>query len=309
MVGAIDIGGTKIAAGMVDENGQILAMVECATEAQLGFSNALARMIDMLRTTAERASSEITGIGVGCTGPVYPQTGLIGNVDFLPGWEGENLVGGLSQTFGVRVAMENDADAAALGEAFWGAGRGMRHALCVTVGTGIGAGVIIDHRLYRGVGGSHPELGHHVIDASGPQCFCGARGCWEVLASGPALAEWFKANCPQDHPERQISAKRICELASAGDPFARKAVEREAYYLGLGIANLITLFTPEIIVLGGSVMRSAQLFLEGIRKVIRHNCGLVPYQRTELCLASLGPNTPLIGAARAWYHRFAQNGE
>lgn len=310
MVGAIDVGGTKIAAGIVDECGRIVASLECPTDARLGFANALGRMTAMLRSSAQQAGAEIKGIGVGCTGPVYPETGLIGNVDFLPGWEGANLVEELSKAFGVRVAIENDADAAALGEAFWGAGQGKRNILCVTVGTGIGAGIVVDGKLYRGVDGSHPELGHHVIDASGPQCSCGASGCWEILASGPALAAWFKANAPENHPEWQrITAKRVCELASAGDALGKKAVEREAYYLGLGIANLITLFTPEVILLGGSVMCSLPLFLDGIRKVVRQNCGLVPYERTELCLASLGPNTVLIGAARAWYHRFAQNGD
>lgn len=305
MVGAIDIGGTKIAAGMVNENGRIVASFECATDARLGFSRAFGRMTDMLRSAAKFAGAEITGIGVGCTGPVYPETGRIGNVDFLPGWEGADLVGELSRAFGVRVAMENDADAAALGEAFWGTGRGKRHLLCVTVGTGIGAGLILDGKLYRGVDGAHPELGHHVIDAQGPPCFCGARGCWEVLASGPAMAEWFQGNAPEDHPERErITAKRICKLASAGDRFALESVKREAFYLGLGIANLITLFTPEMIVLGGSVMGSIGLLLEGIRKVVRQNCGLVPYDRTEISAASLGPNAPLIGAARVWYHRF-----
>jgi len=176
----------------------------------------------------------------------------------------------------------------------------------VTVGTGIGGGILVDGRLYRGVDHAHPELGHHVIDASGPACLCGFHGCWESLAAGPAMAEWVKAEAPSDYAHREnLSAKKICELAQAGDALAQRAVAREAYYLGLGLANLIVLFTPDAIVLGGSVMKSAHLFLDGIRKVIRESCRYVPFEKTELALASLGDDANLIGAARVWHHRFA----
>jgi glucokinase len=301
MIGAIDIGGTKIAAGVVDENGRILCSKECPTDARAGFSNAIARMSSMLQESAQEVGVQITGIGVGSTGPVDPVTGLIGNVEFLPGWEGESLVPALANKFDVRIAVENDSDAAALGEAFWGVGRGKRHVLCVTIGTGIGAGIILDGKLYRGVDGSHPELGHHVIDADGPLCSCGARGCWERLASGTHLAEWYNAQSSTE----PITAKRIFELAAAGNALALKAVEREAYYLGVGVANLATLFSPEMIILGGSVMGSATMLMDGIRKIVRQNCAFVPHQRIEVCAASLGPYTGLIGAARVWYHRFA----
>ncbi|MGE5112887.1 MAG: ROK family protein [Acidobacteriaceae bacterium] len=302
MIGAIDIGGTKIAVGIVDENGQILRSMECPTDAKAGFSNAIARMSSMLRETAREAGEEITGIGIGSTGPVDPETGLIGNVEYLPGWQGENLLTALAHEFGVRVAIENDADAAALGEAFWGAGRGKRHVLYVTISTGIGAGIIIDGKLYRGVDGSHPELGHHVIDANGPLCYCGARGCWEKLASGTAIAEWYN----EQSSSEPVTAKRIFELAAEGNALAVQSVDREAFYIGVGVANLATLFSPETIILGGSVMGSAAMLMGGIRKMIRQNCAFVPHERIEVRVASLGPYTPLIGAARVWYHRFGE---
>jgi glucokinase len=305
MIGAIDIGGTKIAAGMVDENGRIVRNTECPTNANAGFSDAISRMASMLRRTASDAGVDITGIGVGSTGPVNPETGYIGNVEFLPTWEGESLVPALAREFDVPIAVENDADAVALGEAFWGVGRGKRHVLCVTIGTGIGAGIIINGKLYRGVDGSHPELGHHVIDVDGPLCSCGARGCWERLASGTHLAEWYNS---QSSTER-ITAKRVFELAAQGNALALKAVDREAYYLGVGVANLATLFSPEMIILGGSVMGSSHMLMDGIRKIVRENCAFVPHERIEIRVASLGPYTGLIGAARVWYHRFAQGEE
>ena len=121
------------------------------------------------------------------------------------------------------------------------------------------------------------------------------------------MAAWLESHAPADYPHRQgITAKRICELAQKGDAVARQAVEHEAYYLGLGLANLINLFTPDAIVLSGSIMKSAHLFLDRIRAVIRSGCRFVPSEKTELTLASLGEDTNLIGAARVWHYRFGQ---
>jgi glucokinase len=307
VIGAVDIGGTKIAAGMVDEDGTILSRVESPTEPERGFEDALSRISAMLRETSRHAGDPFCGIGIGCTGPIDPFTGIVGKVDFLPGWEGGNLAAGLGREFQVPVAVENDADAAALGEAGWGSGRGKQNFIYVTISTGIGGGIILDGKLYRGVDGAHPEIGHHVIDPAGPLCFCGAHGCWERLAAGPAMAEWLKSQLPpQEQTSAVLDAKDICDLAMRGDELCGKAVEREAFYLGLGLANLVTLFTPDAIALGGGVMKSAHLFLERAREVIRQNCGLVPFEKTEILLASLGPDTALAGAARAWSHRFSR---
>jgi glucokinase len=305
LIGAVDIGGTKIAVGMVDDTGKVLSKLETPTDAHQGYSNGLERMTGMLRESARIAGVEISGIGIGSTGMVYPFSGAFGDVDFLPGWQGNNPVRDLAQAFNVTVALENDADASALGEASWGAGKGKSRLIYVTVGTGIGGGIIFDGKLYRGVDMAHPEISHHVIDPSGPLCTCGFRGCWESLATGPAMVEWFKEVAPADcHFPADLTAKQICEFAQQGNALARRAVEHEAYYLGLGLANLINLFVPDAIVLGGSVMKSAALFLDGIRKTIRQGCRFVPFEKTELALASLGEDANLIGAARVWHHRF-----
>jgi glucokinase len=296
MIGAIDIGGTKIAAGMVDHRGRVLARLEQPTAPERGFEDALARMTQMLR---EVTGDRIGGIGIGCTGPVDPIRGAIENASLLPGWQGAELVSRLADQFGVAVALENDADAAALAEGAWGAGQGKRRFLYVTVGTGIGAGIVLDGRLYRGVDGSHPELGHQVIDASGPPCYCGARGCWESLAGGPAMVAWMNAASPGEW-----TAERICRLAEDGDDLALRAVEREGHYLGLGLANLVTIFCPDMIALGGGVMKSSHLFLERAAAVVRGICTQVPAAKTLLAPAGLGADTALAGAARAWHHRY-----
>lgn len=310
MIAAVDIGGTKIAVGMVDENGRVLARTQSPTGAEGAYSDALARTENMLRQVSREANAKITGIGIGSTGPVYPFTGEFGDVNFFPHWRGESPVKDLQRIFNVSVALENDGDAAALGEAGWGAGKDKKRFIYVTVGTGIGAGVILDGRVYRGVDDFHPEIGHHLIDPSGPACVCGFHGCWESLAAGPAMVTWLESQAPPDYPHRaNLTAKRICELAQHGDKLACQAVERESRYLGLGLANLVTVFTPEAIILGGSVMKSASLFLDGVRQVIRESCRLVPVESVELALASLGDDTNLIGSARVWYYRFQPGGE
>ena len=307
MIGAVDIGGTKIAVGVVDGNGQVLSRMEAPTGADRSYEDEFKVVVGMLEKTLEDAGKKIEGIGIGSTGPVNPFTGEFGDVDFLPRWRGRNPVRQLSEIFGVRVALENDGDAGALGEAGWGAGKNRSKLVYVTVGTGIGGGIIVNGQLYRGVDGAHPEIGHHVIDPAGPSCSCGFRGCWEALATGPAMAAWFEServgdsNSP-DHP----TAHLVCELARQGNDLACRAVAREAYYLGLGLANLINLFTPDAIVLGGSLMKSADLFLDRIRTVIGQGCRFVPWEKTVLVLASLGENANLIGAARVWHHRFGR---
>jgi glucokinase len=305
MIGAVDIGGTKIAVGMVDEEGKVLSRMQVPTDPER-YASSIQLIADMLRETSQSAGARLTGIGIGSTGPVDPMRGEFGDVDFLPGWRGKSPVADLNKIFSVKVALENDGDAAALAEAGWGAGRNRKRLIYVTVGTGIGGGIILDGKLYRGVDGAHPEVGHQVIDPAGPACSCGFRGCWESLAAGPAMAAWFEKHVPADDPHRiGITAKKICELAQQGDVRALQAVEHEAYYLGLGLANLINLFTPDAIVLSGSVMKSADLFVNRIRAVIRGGCRFVPADKTQLTLASLGDDTNLIGAARVWHYRFS----
>jgi glucokinase len=308
MIGGVDIGGTKIAVGAVDPQGRVLAKAECATDVPRGFDHAMEQVKQLLLRCEQQGGEKLRGIGIGSAGPVDPASGVLGEVNNLPGWKGGNPVEVLSREFGVRVALENDADAAALGELYWGTSNSKHSFLYVTVGTGIGVSVILDGKLYRGANGCHPEIGHHIIDSSGPPCSCGVRGCWESLAAGPAMMTWLKENAPPNYEGRSLTAREICERAQDSDEWARRAVEREAYCLGLGLANLITIFAPDSIVLGGSVMKSANLFLDRTREVIAQKCRLVPTSQVEITLASLGADAGLIGAAQVWQHRFERCG-
>jgi glucokinase len=303
IIGAVDIGGTKIAVGAVSEDGRIINRIECPTRPESGFADAMDRTKSMLHGVAADTGFPFMGMGVACPGPLDPVNGVIGEVGTLGGWEGGNLIATLESEFGVSVAVENDADAATLAEAKCGAGKGSSHLIYVTVSTGIGAGILIDGKLYRGVHGVHPEIGHQIIDASaGTNCYCKASGCWESLASGEALATWVQQRQPSSTWK---TGAEICLLAEAGNALALEARDREGYYLGLGLANLMTIFAPEIIVLGGGVMKSSRLFLPRAIKTIREVCTQVPVENTTLAAAALGADAGLAGAAQAWLARYA----
>ena len=303
-IGAIDIGGTKIAVGIVNDSGRVLSRQQAPTQTAGTWPQARMLITAMLRKAALEANATVCGIGIGSTGPVDPLRGKFENLDTIPQWSGASPVEDLAREFNVSAAMENDADAGALAEATWGAGRNKSRLIYITVGTGIGGGIIFDGHLYRGVDGAHPEVAHQVIDADGPPCSCGLRGCWEAIAAGPGMAKWMESQ-PEYTGPPGLTARRIYERATAGDPLAARAVEREIYYLGIGLANLVNLFTPDAIILGGSIMKSAGAFLSDIRKVMQQGCRFVPLEKVELSLASLGDDTNLIGAARVWHHRFA----
>lgn len=297
MIAALDIGGTKMALGLVTEDGQILARGETPTDPRAGFSAAMLRLASLYDRLCAGAGAEPEGFGIGCTGPIDPASGVFGRVDTLPGWEGSHLFDALEKISGRKARLENDADAHALGELAWGAGQGARRFLMVTVGTGIGGGIIFGGQVYRGVLGSHPELGHHALEASGPVCVCGGRGCWEVLAAGPHWEAWFH----QQHPEcGGWSGRQICSAAEASDPRALEAVQREGFYLGVGVANLINLYAPDAIALGGGLMERYDLFIERIKAEVRERCSYIPHERVRIERARLGADSGLLGAAEVW---------
>ncbi len=303
MIGAIDIGGTKIAVAAVDRDGRVVASETCPTEPRAGFPHALGRMIGMLRRCVERADAPLEGVGIGCTGPVDPYAGIVLDVPFLPTWEGGRIAASLEAAFGVSVVLENDADAHALGEYRWGAGRGSARFVMVTVGTGIGGGMVFDGALFRGSGGTHPEIGQHVIDgASGPGGL-GPRGCWESLACGPALAERYRSLVPVG---ARLDAKAVCLAAENGDRAALLAVETVGKYLGIGIANLVNLFAPDRVCLGGGLMAKIDLFRKAIDDAVAANTTLMPKGIARIIGAELGEASGLAGAAAAWLGR---NGE
>jgi glucokinase len=304
----IDLGGTNVRVGAVTMGGELIASQEGPIEARQGPQAGMEKIAGLITRVTNEAEGRLQAIGIGSTGPVDRELGAIQNPYTLPTWENVNIVNLLRERFRVPVTIENDADAAALGESWIGAGRGLPRLCMVTVGTGVGTAFIYNGSIYRGVGGAHCEGGHMILDPSGPDCYCGAKGCWESLASGTAIGAYAREQAVLQStlmielaggdPER-IDAATVAEAARRGDPLAAGIIDRAADYIALGLVNLIVLFLPNGIVLTGGVMRSFGLMEARIRSVIaRHNI-LSPVDKVTLRLAGLGQRAGMIGAARA----------
>lgn len=300
----VDIGGTLVRVGAFDSEGQLLGQKEAgiaSIEPDAGL-----RLIEQLihETLDIVNASSLLGIGIGCTGPLDVIHGLVNNPYTLAGWRNVPIVERLHNTFNTPVRLENDADAAALGEYWKGAGRGAHRLYAVTVGTGVGTALIVEGQIYRGVDGSHPEGGHQLIDPNGPECYCGYRGCWESLVSGTAISSAAQSveinrrlvELAGGDPER-IDAHFVAQAARAGDPTAVRIMQKAARDFSLGIVNIISLFVPDVIVLGGGVMKSADLFLPRLGQMLKTPNPMVPFDRVQIVPAKLGYYAGLYGGA------------
>jgi glucokinase len=296
IVVGMDIGGSKIAAAVVSEQGEILNQESIVTEAERGFEHGLRRIEALLGRLLARAPGQPVAIGIGCAGPVDPARGTIDNPYTLPTWDGVNIVRPLRERFGVPVALENDADAAAMGEVWLGAGHGGRIVVMVTIGTGIGGAVILDGQIYRGIDGAHPEIGHQCLDPAGPPCYCGARGCWESLASGTAIANAARAQMPA-WAGASIDGASVIRRARRGDPIAVDVVDRAAQATARAVFNLVNLYVPEIVVLGGGVMDAYDLFEPALRETLACDT-MAPIAAIRVERAALGNDAGIVGAAR-----------
>lgn len=300
----VDLGGTLVRAGMVTSEGQLLSQQQAsiaATSPEQGLG-VIEEVIDTVLQSAGVGSP--AGIGMGSTGPVDIKRGKINNPYTLQGWSDVPIVERLQARFGLPVRLDNDANAAALGEYWLGAGREAKRLYAVTVGTGVGTAFVLDGVVQRGRDGSHPEGGHQLIDPNGPECYCGFRGCWESLIAGPSIARRARAAAeasgwhptPGDRGDR-FEARRLAEAARAGDDFAAAVIQDVGRNLGRGIVNIILLFLPDVLVLGGGVMESADLFMPTVRATIKTEHPMVPFESVRIEPAQLGDRAGLFGSA------------
>lgn len=289
----IDIGGTAISLGLVREAGGIEGRRALPTEVQRGFADAMERIsraIEDLLGSAGRRRDQVAGIGIGCAGPVNPVTGTIHNPYTLPGWEGASPVRVLGDRFSVGAYLENDADAALLGEAHAGSARGMRDVVMLTFGTGVGGGALVGGRIYRGVNGEHPEIGHLCVDPRGPECYCGIRGCLESLASGTALADAGRAAGLGD-------AAEVFERARLGDEAASSLVDRAVAAVASAFWTILHTFAPEMVVLGGGLMEGQfPVFAPALREKAQR-AERAWGRRFRFSRAELGNDAGFVGAA------------
>jgi len=306
----IDIGGTKTLSAVVDNQGRVLARhrIETPQQGPEAFVAVLAQELGQLLLQAGLRREDVAGVGVGAPGPLDPRTGVVFEPPNLTGWRDVPLQDMLQRLTGLPAHVENDANAAALGEVWIGAGVGARDLIYMTVSTGIGGGLIFDGDLYHGVSGYAGEIGHMTVEPEGPICPCGRRGHLEAVAAGPAIARMAgeavrtgRTTRLSAFPPEALTAAAVAEAAMAGDTVAREVYERAARYIGLALASLINVLNPELVIIGGGVSKVGDLLFGPVRRVVRERA----YERTadvaKIVPAALGDDVGVIGAAAVVY--------
>ena len=285
MIIGIDLGGTKIAAALADDHGKIITDVNIPTEAAKGQRTVIDNVIKAVAMLMSSSKKKVTCLGIGVPGPILYKTGIVIEPPNLPGWKQVNLKKILEKRFKIPVQLDNDANCAALAEAKFGAGRKAKDFLYITVSTGIGGGVIIDRKLYRGAIGAAGEFGHMIIDPQGPLCGCGNHGCFEALASGTAI----KKRAGMDAISVELAARQ-------GDEKALQVIRETAHYLAIGFANLVNVFNPELIVVGGGVSKMRELLFNPIREEFKKYALTLPAKNVQIVRAKLGDEVGVLGA-------------
>jgi glucokinase len=304
----IDLGGTKMLAVIVDSDGKVLASEEQPTLASEGSESVMARMAAMVRRLVEVSGRQVTGLGVATAGTLDPEDGTVQFAGNL-GWTRVPLGRTLERELGLKVTVENDANAAAYGEWKAGAGRGTRHCVFVTVSTGIGGGIISDGRLIRGLTASAGEIGHITIDWNGPVCGCGNVGCLELYASGTAIGKAGAAAAASDPAAGRamlelaegdashITSRQVAAAAAGGDPLALKLLHDAGRALGIGLASVIHLANPELIILGGGASKIGAPLLGPMEEALRRHVIPSLGEQVRIVPPELGVPAGAVGAA------------
>jgi len=304
----VDLGGTNIATALVNEKGEILKKDKRATEASKGPEHVIQNMIDAIyQASSDFGINNIAGIGLGIPGLVDMDKGLsrfAGNL----GWENVPVMEKLKREFpSVPIFMDNDVRVATLGEKYFGAGRGVDNLILITLGTGVGSGIIIDGRLYRGTTYSAGEIGHITIFKDGPYCNCGNRGCLEVYASAPGIArrtrEYIRAGHftvmadMVGHDLSKVTAEVVSKACDMGDRLAVMVMEETAEILGIGIANFIDIINPEMVIIGGGVSLAGDKLFAPLRKTVRQRTMRNAGENVSIVPAELKDESGMVGAA------------
>lgn len=306
----VDIGGTKIAVGVVDNEGRILAqsrapMVASGT-AEAGFDAVDHAICCMIETDAAR---QVQGIGICAPGPLDPHSGVVLNPPNVPCWRNFPLAERVAAKYRVPVKVDNDANAAALAETRWGAARGYKYVFYATVGTGIGTGIVLDGSIYHGSTGSAGEGGHVSIDYQGPVCGCGKRGCIEILAAGPAIAKRARAKLaagPSRHSAildlakgelAAVTSEKVAQAYAAKDPIAGEILKETADLLTTWLGNIVDLFDPDVIVIGGGVAAVLRPFFDDIKQHLPQWCVNPKANEIPLLMAHYGADAGIAGGA------------
>ncbi len=305
----VDIGGTNIKAGVVDEEYNLLSSVSVKTNAVNGYESVAEAIYEAIEKAVAQsgvAMDDIKSIGVGCPGTMDSENGVVLYANNLH-WENVPLAKDIEKKFGKRVILENDANVAAYGEFLAGAAKGATNSVVLTLGTGVGAGIIINGEIYSGSNNAGGEIGHTVIEVDGCQCTCGRKGCFETYASATGLIRMTKEMI-EERPQTKmremverdgkVSARTSFNAAKLGDPEAIEVVEKYVKYLAAGIANVINVFQPDILCIGGGVCNEGDNLLIPLKKQIAQQIySKNSAKNTEIVICSLGNKAGMIGSA------------
>jgi glucokinase len=312
LVVGVDVGGTKVAAGLVDRNGVIKAQVRTPMAAHGEGSEGLAAVvsaIDLLLTHDAKARALIRGIGICAPGPLDPTTGVVINPPNVPCWRNFPLAAEIERIYRVPVKVENDANAAALAEARWGAAHGYRHIFYAGIGTGIGTGIVFDGRIYNGRTGAAAEGGHMSIDYHGPPCGCGKPGCIEILAAGPAIGRRARAKLASERNAgsrilslargniEAVTSEMVGQAYAEGDPVAKEVLVETVDLLALWLSNIVDLLEPDVIILGGGVAAMLSPFFGDIAEGLTKYCIISRCREIPLLKAHYGADAGIAGGA------------
>lgn len=300
MILGIDIGGTAVKMGLVDCEGRIYARREADVCFDGYKTPILATVIREVRKFLAETGEKIEGIGVSAAGQVDDRTGVvIGTNGKIPGYEGSRIKDEMEREFGVPVYALNDANAAALGEIFAGAAKGRRNVIMITLGTGVGGGVVVDGRIFGGSRGIAGEMGHFTLYQNGEPCPCGKRGCYESYASTTALIRAAQEKTGEEH----LDGRKIFERAAAGDVAVREVLSLWLDDVAAGITGLVHIFNPEMVIVGGGVSAQEELLLRPLRE--RVLSGVMPRfaEGLEVKRAALGNDAGMIGAVKFFMDR------
>jgi predicted NBD/HSP70 family sugar kinase len=289
----IDFGKRHLAVAVSDLSHEILAerwrTIHEDYDARAGMDGAV-KLVDEALTRSGTERDRVLGVGLGLPGPIHRSTGTVGSSAILPGWTDVRIAEVMSERLALPVHVDNDANLGALAELHWGAGHGASTLVYLKMATGIGAGLVIGGRLFHGAGGTAGEIGHTTVDEAGPICRCGNRGCLEMVASAPALAELLRAT------RGEVTGERVVELALEGDPGCRRAIADAGSYTGHAVANLCNLFNPERIVVGGSLGAAGEVLLGPLREAVRRRVIPSAVEDVEIVPGVLGDRAELLGA-------------
>jgi len=308
---AADVGGTNMRTALLNVKGEVLKSLKRPSLAHKGREALIKRLVQMFQDTLREGGADIRkirGIGVGFPGPLDTERGIVFNPPNLKGWQEVYLRDILEQAMGRPVALENDANAAALGEYWKGAGRGTRSLVCLTLGTGVGGGVVLEGRVWHGAKGIAGEIGHMTLVKNGRRCGCGNRGCLETYGSATGIITTMKGLLERRHikPKEAITLERMGKWARAGDSLAQRAIKETGLSLGIGIANVANLLNPEMIVLSGGVTNLGEYLFGPLREEVKKRALPKAVEGLRIVRAELGDNAGVVGAARTLLLTVAQ---